>query len=109
MQRLKQKKDIDRLFKEGRIKYGHDLLLRYIFEKQSEGCCFGVSVSKSKFKRAVDRNRIKRQLREAIKRVSLCSFSGKAMLIYTGTTLPKTQDIIEECVRLFRSIDQTFE
>ncbi len=68
-EKLKHKKDIDLLFKKGKWKTCGSL--RVIILKQPStleqtelGSKVGVSVSKRYFKRAVDRNRIKRLLRE---------------------------------------------
>ena len=61
----------------------------------------GVSVSKRNFKKAVDRNRIKRQLREALKAISPIPFAGSFMLVYKGRKLPNTQNLIDEAKLLF--------
>jgi ribonuclease P protein component len=62
-QRLKSKKSIDALFSNGqRLSVGS---LRIFHARNSvSGVCIGVGVSSKLFRRAVDRNRIKRQLRE---------------------------------------------
>ncbi len=62
---------------------------------------FTVSVSKRKFKRAVDRNRVKRQIREAYRLNKAPLFeklkqSGKKyawMVIFTGSELPDYQQV----------------
>jgi len=68
--KLKKRDEIQRLFKEGkRIKKG-ELHLIYLVEKaagNSEPFKLGVSVPKKKFKRAVDRNRLKRLIREGFR------------------------------------------
>ena len=62
-EKLKAKKDIDRLFKEGKwITTGN---LRIIWLASESETKVGVSVSKRYFKKAVHRNRVKRLLREA--------------------------------------------
>ena len=67
-EKLKKKKEIDLLFSKGKWSSVDDI--RIIFLKSSEKHTIeshkiGVSVSKRYFKKAVDRNRIKRLLREA--------------------------------------------
>lgn len=64
-EKLKSKDDIALLFKKG--KWFSNGTLRIVFVKCEEGnsAKFGVSVVKKIYKKAVDRNRIKRLLREA--------------------------------------------
>lgn len=70
-EKLKQKKEIDLLFAKGKWQTSGNLRIISIdldkkpsVEIQTGNQKFGVSVSKKYFKRAVDRNRIKRLLRE---------------------------------------------
>ena len=62
MERLKGKRQIEQLFVSGRSIGAFPLRLVYIETEIINKV--GVSVSKKHFKNAVDRNRIKRQLRE---------------------------------------------
>ncbi len=66
-EKLKHKKLIEKLFKEGKSVTIFPLKLFYLQCEHSGTKLIqaGFSVSKKKFKHAVDRNRIKRQLREA--------------------------------------------
>lgn len=68
-ERLKKRDDIQRLFKQGDSIYEHPIKLYHLkVEKKEEDpspLLFGVSVPKKKFKRAVDRNLLKRRIREA--------------------------------------------
>ena len=61
-EKLKSKKLIEKLFTEGQAV--STFPLRLIYLKEGEANKVGVSVSKRNFKNAVDRNRIKRLLRE---------------------------------------------
>lgn len=66
-ERLKKRDDIQQLFAEGQTIFTHPFKLYYVL-KEGEGLPplqFGVSVPKKKFKRAVDRNLLKRRIREA--------------------------------------------
>ncbi len=62
---------------------------------------FTVSVSKRKFKRAVDRNRVKRQIREAYRlnkaplfeKLNQSQKKYAWMVIFTGSELPDYQQI----------------
>jgi ribonuclease P protein component len=68
--RLKSKKVIDKLFKDGKSAFSFPIKMVYLLsnDKSGEyGTQSGVSVSKRQFKRAVDRNLIKRRIREAVR------------------------------------------
>ena len=70
-----------------------------------DGLYAGVSVTKRRFKRAVDRNRIKRQLREALKNTETkLPLRGYCMLIFQGKKHPKTSELISDCEVLFSKI-----
>ena len=102
LKRLKSRIIIDRLFEEGEGFHSKHLFLRLIQEEKSSDLYAGVSVSKRNFKKAVDRNRIKRQLRETLKALSPpVAFSGSFMLVYKGKKLPITQNLIDEAKILF--------
>ncbi|HLO53599.1 MAG TPA: ribonuclease P protein component [Saprospiraceae bacterium] len=91
--RLKSKKIIDKLFQEGKSYFSYPIKLVYLPLKDKDGeygMQYTVSVSKRIFKKAVDRNRVKRQMREAIrlnlsavKAVESSSFLAM-MFIYVG-------------------------
>ena len=66
-ERLKSKKDIDTLFLTGKAFFVFPFKLFYLMQSSSSAdqpLLFGVSVPKKLFKRAVDRNKIKRRVRE---------------------------------------------
>ena len=68
--RLKSKKIIDKLFQEGKSYFSYPIKLVYLPLKDKDGeygMQYTVSVSKRIFKKAVDRNKVKRQMREAIR------------------------------------------
>lgn len=62
-EKLKSKKAIAELFSNGKSVSAYPLLM--IYQENNTGLQTGVSVSKKRFKLAVDRNRVKRLLREA--------------------------------------------
>ncbi|MDT0558009.1 ribonuclease P protein component [Ichthyenterobacterium sp. W332] len=68
-ERLKSKQLIDKLFYDGKSVSQFPLKLIYLKTEFNDGSVLktGVSVSKRLFKNAVDRNRIKRLLREAFR------------------------------------------
>lgn len=62
---LKSKKLIEALFKGAHTCKGYPILLVYLTSNEIQTHQAGFSVSKKKFKRAVDRNLLKRRMREA--------------------------------------------
>ena len=67
-ERLKSRKEIARLFQKGQSFGQYPLRLIWLEKKEKEGdfpIQLAVSVPKKKFKKAYQRNRIKRQIKEA--------------------------------------------
>lgn len=73
---LKSKKQIDLLFKEGYAHKAYPLLVKYSLNTALSNNQLLFTVPKRKFKRAVDRNLIKRRIREAY-RIHQHVFSSK--------------------------------
>jgi ribonuclease P protein component len=102
-EKLKSRKLIQQVFAEGKAIAAHPLRLVYIQPGNEEKgqVKVGVSVSSRNFKKAVDRNRIKRLLREAyrLNKSLLMDHAGKtgqqfcAFIIYTDKTLPGLETI----------------
>ena len=103
-QRLKSRKKLQQIFAEGKSVRTKDLRLIYLAEKNgtTEVKC-GVGLSTRNFKNAVDRNRIKRLLREAyrLRQHDLKKYAEdhpvdlSLFLLYTGRELPQYEDIYE--------------
>lgn len=111
-ERLSSLKEIEILFKEGHslTKYPFRLVWRQAPSIDDIPVKVMFSVSKKKFPRAVDRNRIKRLMREAYRHLKpdlLSSFMGKGTfhigLIFTGTGIPDLETIQK---RLSAALDQ---
>jgi ribonuclease P protein component len=102
LKRLKSKNTLDALF---RNKNGHNtksLILKVLKKEKASFLLAGVSVPKKNFKKAVDRNKIKRQLRQGLKNIEhKLPFGGSCMLIYKGKKVPLTAEIIDETEALF--------
>lgn len=98
MKSLKGKKHIEILFEEG-ISI-NVFPFRVIFIESKENAV-GVSVGKRNFKLAVERNKIKRQIREGAKThiwpvLKNSSKAYKLMLIYTGKEKPEWKQMDEK-------------
>lgn len=64
-ERLKSRKRIDFLFTKGKSFHAHPIKVLFARVEEGEMLQAGVTVSSRNFKKAVDRNRVKRLLREA--------------------------------------------
>ena len=92
---LKNKKKIETIFEKGfTIKADGILFKGYDFK--DDEIKYGVSVSKKLFPLAVDRNLIKRRVKEQAKRVKLAEFIAKGIsffLIYTSKQILNSNEI----------------
>jgi ribonuclease P protein component len=107
LRRLKNRAALDALFERGQVFRSKYLLLRFEEDPRASFLFAGVSVSKRNFKKAVDRNLIKRQLREGLRAVKGQNlFFGNCILIYTGKKSPKTSSLLEETTALFLGLNK---
>lgn len=99
LEKLKSRKTIDQLFKEGKSVSASGFTLVYLIKPLSQSyfpAMAGFSVPKKIFKHAVDRNRIKRLMREAYRRNKFSLYEQLVlrkeqmaiMFVYKGKTLP---------------------
>jgi ribonuclease P protein component len=108
---LKSQKLIDALFKEGHSISDFPIRLVYLpidFEG-NEPFLVGFSVPKRKFKRAVDRNRIKRLLRESFRlQQHDLKLPQKTIMmwLYTGKDLPDYNTIFEAMKKIISQFNQ---
>jgi ribonuclease P protein component len=117
-ERLKRRKIIEQLFSEGRAVTAFPIRVQYkMIEQLGVPLQAGFSVSSRNFKKAVDRNRIKRLLREAYrlqknplqealqtKQQQLALF-----LIYTGKELPEYSLVYEKVQVVLKKLLQTVQ
>ncbi|MDO7137146.1 ribonuclease P protein component [Algibacter lectus] len=94
-EKLKSKKLIEKLFTEGKSVSAYPLRMVYLSTRFNEDVLAktGVSVSKRNFKKAPDRNRIKRLLREAYRLNKAEYFNNLTaqhafMILYIGKEKP---------------------
>ena len=100
VEKLKSKKLIEQLFSEGEAVSVYPLRLIYIESSFDEDVKLkvGVSVSKRNFKKAVNRNKIKRQLREVYRLNKPIYFNNITtqyafMILYIGNEIPNFKDL----------------
>lgn len=113
IERLKQKKHLDLLFEQGEAINEYPLRMVYcpmVFEDGSP-MKVGVSVSKRIFKNAVDRNRIKRLLREAFRLHKGTYFNNITtqyafMILYIGKKKPTYNEIETHLKSLLEKLDE---
>lgn len=88
-ERLKSEKGIGELFEKGYSLSSHPVRLVYLKNNHSDNTCIktGFSVPKKNFKRAVDRNYLKRLMRESFRR-------NKHLLSFTTNSNPPSLDIM---------------
>ena len=114
-EKLKSKKLIEKMFVEGRSVSAFPLRLVYLETNFTDGVAIktGVSVSKRHFKSAVDRNSIKRLMREAYrlnKPVYFNNFSTQCafMILYIGNEKPTLKQIEAKMNLLFEKFHDDF-
>lgn len=84
-EKLCSEKDIEALYKTGTSFLNHPVVIYFLPQPQLRYTRVLVSVSKKKFKKAVDRNLLKRRLREAYRHhKSLLDKKGFLGLVYIG-------------------------
>lgn len=120
-ERLKSRKEIERLFKPGSqacMQYPLRLVWRPMEQRRSAyPVQMTVSVSKKRFKHAVDRNRVKRVVREAYrlhKPALYEQFPADAdqlawMIIYVGKELPEYQRVDKAMQKLQRKFFRQYK
>jgi len=103
-EKLKSRKLISEIFTSGETTKAYPLLARYVLNTQNEidsTIMFGVSVPKRRFKKAVDRNRIKRLVKEAYRLqkhhlqevLDQNHLSMAVMVVFTGDEVLQFADI----------------
>jgi len=103
-ERLNSKKNIARLFEEGSSFFSYPFKVYYHFEKAKENTPNAVvlfSIGKKQFKKAVDRNRVKRLCRETyrinktllVEPLKEKQIQVEVAFVYVGKTIPDYLDL----------------
>lgn len=105
-EKLKSQKVIDSIFREGKSLSRYPIKVFYIPQSDILSHQAAFSVPKRTFKRAVDRNRIKRQMREAYRlNKAIIASSGKQyalFFIYIGKDKPTYNTIQKSMISLLK-------
>ncbi len=110
-EKLKSKKLIDQLFREGKGITSFPIKIIYLKTPLSKEVKFqaGVTVAKRNFKSAVDRNRIKRLLRESYRLNKPLIFNNMEgnfafLILYLGKEMPTYLEIEQSMLGVFQKI-----
>jgi ribonuclease P protein component len=114
-ERLKSRKQIDMLFRQGNHLNVFPLRVSYVLSKANpadEPLQFGIGVSGKYFKRAVDRNRIKRLSRESwrlqkndLKKILLDKQLNMVLfVVYTGRDMPEYEMISQSMSKVIEKL-----
>lgn len=123
-ERLKSRKSIELLFKEGKSLAIYPFRILYQFKEAAPGLVInletytppilqaGFTVSSRHFKRAVDRNRIKRLMREAyrLQKIELMllpelqKYYLEVFIIYTGKEVPAYKIVFEKTAAILNRL-----
>lgn len=115
IERLKSRTAFAKLFSDGQSAKHYPLRMVYVpWESDSaNGLQAGFSVSKKRFKRAVDRNRIKRHMREAyrLNRLQLPELNQKLAVLFIyihhqKSTFAEVEAAIKLCLNHLAKINQ---
>jgi ribonuclease P protein component len=114
-ERLKSRKQIEQLFSEGKKFTIPPFRIHYMLGPTPDASLqFGAGVSSKLFKKAKDRNRIKRLIREAYrlqkkalqKKINDQGQHLHVFVIYTGKELPAYKEIYEKISKVLDKLDQ---
>jgi ribonuclease P protein component len=96
---LKNKIVINELFEKGKYLSNGIVMIKFL---ESDSTDFLFAVSSKKFKRAVDRNRIKRLMKESVR--GLIAPKKNIAIVYIGVGVPELSDIKESITKLLNKI-----
>lgn len=115
-ERLKSRKSIEQLFSEGKKIVVVPFRVLYLISQSADraSLLFSVGVSAKNFKKAVDRNRVKRLTREAYrlqkndlqKKTEAKGIQLNVFFIYTGKELPEYDEVYKKVGLVLNKLDK---
>jgi len=109
-EKLKSSKTIEALFLEGKTYSKYPLKVFFLPKENIEKNLAAFAVPKRNFKSAVDRNRIKRQLREVYRlNKEIEEINGKKfvmLFLYLGKVKPQFADLQKALVKLLKKLQE---
>ena len=96
---LKNKNIINGLFEKGKYLSNGIVMVKFL-ESESTGFLF--AVSSEKFKRAVDRNRIKRLMKETVRKSTITN--KNIAIVYIGEGIPTFTEMNKSITNLFSKL-----
>ncbi|HEY6505925.1 MAG TPA: ribonuclease P protein component [Chitinophagaceae bacterium] len=115
-ERLKSRKSIEQLFNDGKkiVVAPYRVLYLLTPSAQSPSLLFAAAVSAKNFKKAVDRNRVKRLTREAWrlqknelkKKITSTNSQLNVFFIYTGKELPGYEEVFKKVGLVLSKLDK---
>lgn len=104
------RKDFELVFKKGRrLRSNNFNLILLLQEDPKQPIQFGVAVSKKAYRKAVDRNKIKRQIRSAVRQKILAGLEKSYKIVIMAFPVPKPlkyKEIEDELIELFEKLKQ---
>ena len=118
-ERLKSRKSIEQLFKEGKKITAAPYRVLYLSVDQAKGpsLLFGTGVSAKNFKKAVDRNRIKRITKEAYRlqkndlqeKIKSKAVQLNLFFIYTAKEIAGYDEVYKKIGSILKKLDKLIE
>lgn len=109
--KLKSRRDIEQLFSSGAHVFSHPLKLLYQARPaETPGYQIAFAVSKKSLRKAHERNRCKRLLREAFRlQQSRLTYAGslRLMCVYVGSTVPDQATVSTAMLRCLLKLNDT--
>jgi ribonuclease P protein component len=113
-QRVKSRKVIEELFNGGKNFSSGSIRVHYLFTENGPALQFGAGASARNFKKSVDRNKIKRRLREAwrLQKLPLTELLLQqnhklaVFFIYSGKELPEYNVVFDSTTRAISRLEK---